>query len=136
MPPRSAIQRGLDKFDGSPTKLADAMGDGVLRQHVEHWAKSNRVPERCGARFALVTGIPLWELYPNDWHRIFPMVVGTKGAPKVPAEPSRKAAGEDHAKADKHTPCEKGADDRRYSRDRRKGGDRRSSDKPSNRKGR
>ena len=135
MPQRSAIQRGLDKFDGSPTKLAAAMGGDVLRQHVEHWVKSNRVPERCGARFAEVTGIPLWELYPNDWHRIFPMVVGTKGAPKVPAEPTGKGASQDHAKAAKHALRDKGTDDSRYQPDRRKV-DRRSDGKPSNRKDR
>jgi hypothetical protein len=104
MPHGSAIQRGLDKFDGSPTKLAAAMEGGVLRQHVEHWIKSNRVPEKSGARFAEVTGVPLWELYPNDWHRIFPMMVGTKGAPRVPVDRSGKSTSSDHAKASSKTP--------------------------------
>jgi hypothetical protein len=139
MPHRSAIQRGLDKFDGSPTKLAAAMEGGVMRQHVEHWLKSNRVPERSGARFAEVTGIHLWELYPTDWHRIFPMLVGTKGAPKVPVDAKGKDANSDHAKAASKIPREKPADRRdQPTRDRKadRSTDRRSVDKPSNRKGR
>ena len=144
MPTRSnAVQRGLDKFEGSPTKLAAAIGEGVLRQHVEHWVKSERVPERVGARFAAVTGVPLWELYPHDWHRIFPMVVGTKGAPKPPADSSDKGSNSgrdrDHAKAAGAAPLEKAADRRReiIGRDRRDGRKpaRAADSNPSNRKG-
>jgi DNA-binding transcriptional regulator YdaS (Cro superfamily) len=80
----SPAQKAVDVFDGSPTRLAAAVGDGVLRQHVEHWLKSKRVPaERCPA-VSKVTRIPLWELRPDDWHRIWPMLIDTHGAPAVP----------------------------------------------------
>jgi DNA-binding transcriptional regulator YdaS (Cro superfamily) len=96
---RSAVQRALDKFDGSPTKMAVAIGGDVKRQHIEHWLKAGRVPaEHCPAVKDL-TGVQLWELRPDDWHRIWPMVIGAKGAPKVPAEASGKAHGAERAAA-------------------------------------
>ena len=44
----TGIHRALAVFDGSPSKLAEAVGNGVCRQHVEHWLKVGRVSaERC-----------------------------------------------------------------------------------------
>lgn len=81
----SAVQKAVDAFEGSPTKLAAAIGDGVLRQHVEHWLKRGRIPpERCVA-VSNLTGVPEWELRPEDWHKIWPNLVGTRGAPRTPA---------------------------------------------------
>lgn len=33
-----------------------------------------------------------WDLRPNDWHRIWPELIGADGAPAVPAEEVRDAA--------------------------------------------
>ena len=45
---KNGIELALEKFDNSPTKLAQAVGGSVMRQHVEHWIKAGRVPaERC-----------------------------------------------------------------------------------------
>ena len=64
MDQKTGIERALEAFDGSPTKLAAAIGNGVLRQHVEHWLQAKRVPAgKCG-EVANVTGIPLEDL--ND----------------------------------------------------------------------
>lgn len=64
MTPKTGIQIAVDKFDGSPSKLAEAVGSGVLRQHVEHWLKVGRVSaERCPEVFA-ATGVPCEDL--ND----------------------------------------------------------------------
>lgn len=61
---KTGIQTAVDKFDGSPSKLAEAIGGGVLRQHVEHWLKVGRVSaERCPDVFA-ATGVPCEDL--ND----------------------------------------------------------------------
>lgn len=61
---KTGIQRAVDAFDSSPSKLAEAVGGGVLRQHVEHWLKVGRVSaERCPEVFA-ATGVPCEEL--ND----------------------------------------------------------------------
>lgn len=61
---QTGIAEAVAKFENSPSKLAAAIGDKVLRQHVEHWLKAGRVPaERC-AEVAAVTGIALERL--ND----------------------------------------------------------------------
>lgn len=84
MPKLSPIEKALAKFDGSPTKMAAAIGHGVLRQHVEHWVKSGRVPtEHCRAVYDL-TGVAPWE-FRDDWFRIWPDLIGAKGSPAVPA---------------------------------------------------
>ncbi len=57
MTEKTGIQEAVDKFDGSPTSLATAAGNGILRQHVEHWLKAGRVPaEKCPDIY-LVTGV-------------------------------------------------------------------------------
>lgn len=34
---QSGIARAVAMFENKPAKLAEAVGNGVLRQHVEHW---------------------------------------------------------------------------------------------------
>jgi DNA-binding transcriptional regulator YdaS (Cro superfamily) len=88
MPQTSPVERALRKFDGSTTRMARALGGSVLRQHVEHWAKSGRIPtEHCRAVQEL-TGVPCWEFRPDDWYRIWPDLIGSKGAPKMLVEAS------------------------------------------------
>ncbi len=61
---KTGIQKAVDLFDASPTKLAAAIGQGVLRQHVEHWLKAGRVSaERC-PEVSAATGIQCQDL--ND----------------------------------------------------------------------
>lgn len=58
MEQKTGIQEAVDKFGGSPSRLAEAVGNGVLRQHVEHWLKVGRVSaERCPDVHA-ATGVP------------------------------------------------------------------------------
>lgn len=64
----SGIQRAIDKFDGSPSKLAAAVGGDVLRQHVEHWLKAGRVPVGKCAEVATASGISCADLNDQvDW---------------------------------------------------------------------
>lgn len=85
------VQRALAHFDDSPTKMAAALGGGVLRQHVEHWRRSGRIPtEHCRAVHDL-TGVKCWESRPDDWYAIWPDLIGTKGAPAV-TEPAKQGA--------------------------------------------
>ena len=61
---KTGIQKAVHLFDASPTKLAAAIGQGVLRQHVEHWLKAGRVSaERC-PEVSAATGIQCQDL--ND----------------------------------------------------------------------
>lgn len=90
MHPPSGIQKAVERFDGSPTKTAAAIGGGVLRQHVEHWLKVGRVPAEHAPALSECANVPLWELRPEDWHRIWPALIGSLGAPE-PAEERRAA---------------------------------------------
>ncbi len=86
MTQESGIQRALGLFDNKPSKLAQAMGEGVLRQHVENWLKAGRVPpDRAPALEQLCDHkVRLWDLRPSDWHQIWPALIGAEGAPPVP----------------------------------------------------
>ena len=68
---KTGIQRAVELFDGSPTKLAAAVGNGVIRQHVEHWLKTGRVSSEKCAHVSLATGISVELLNPQeDWAAI------------------------------------------------------------------
>lgn len=62
---------------------------------VSEW-RSKGIPE--GRRIELAADIeraarlPRWVLRPDDWHRIWPELIGAEGAPAVPAEEVRDAA--------------------------------------------
>lgn len=60
----TGIQRAVELFEGSPSKLASAVGCGVLRQHVEHWLRVGRVSAEKCPDVSAVCGIPCEEL--ND----------------------------------------------------------------------
>lgn len=64
MSKKTGIQAAVDKFDGSPSKLAEAIGNGVLRQHVEHWLKAGRVSAERTPEVSVATGVPCEQL--ND----------------------------------------------------------------------
>ena len=61
---KTGIQSAVDMFDGAPAKLAGAVGNGVLRQHVEHWLKAGRVSAEKCPEVAAATGMSCEEL--ND----------------------------------------------------------------------
>ena len=82
--PPSGIQKAVARVDGSPTKTAAAIGGSVLRQHIEHWMKVGRVPAEHAPALSRCADVPLWELRPDDWHRIWPELIGAAGAPSTP----------------------------------------------------
>ena len=81
---KTGIQEALDLFDGSPTKLAAAVGGDVVRQNVEHWVKTRRVPADKCSRVSVATGIPVERLNPEeDWDLVRRALLAT---PKPEAE--------------------------------------------------
>lgn len=58
---KTGIQRAVEMF-GSPARLAEAVGNGVLRQHIEHWLKSGRVSVERAPDVAAATGIAIADL--------------------------------------------------------------------------
>ena len=90
----SALQSAV-KIAGGQAALALAIG--VKQQHVWNWLNRENgqvPPERCVAIEVTTCGaVTRRELRPDDWHRIWPELIGADGAPDVPqAEEARDAA--------------------------------------------
>ena len=72
---------------GSQAALATLLG--VTKAAVNQWKDpSRRVPlEHCAAIEAATGGAVMrWDLRPDDWHCIWPELVGLAGAPAIPVE--------------------------------------------------
>jgi hypothetical protein len=76
MEQKSGIELALEKFENSPTKLATAVGSSVIRQHVEHWLKSGRVPADKAPDVMVASGVPVDLLCPEtNWAAVREMQV-------------------------------------------------------------
>lgn len=101
---KTGIQRAVEMFDGSPTRLAEAVGNGLLRQHVEHWLKKGWVSvERCVAIERATNGaVSRRDLRPNDWQEIWPELAQPStsaeeqgcGSPHANGLPTPKSSGD------------------------------------------
>lgn len=86
----------LQEYLSSPgaltvSKLAEEIGlKGTSRnQQVWQWQRVHDgrrpSPEYCVAiERATSFRVRRWDLRPDDWHRIWPELIGSKGAPRVP----------------------------------------------------
>lgn len=80
---KTGIQLAVEMYGGSPTKLAQAIGHGVLRQHIEHWLRAGRVSIEKAPEVAAATGIPIADLNNTmNW----PLVASVLGAPLTPKQ--------------------------------------------------
>ena len=65
-------------------QAALAASIGLKQQHIWNWLnRGNSIPpEHCSA-IERVTGgkVSRWDLRPADWHRIWPELIGSVGAP-------------------------------------------------------
>jgi len=76
MEQKNGIELALEKFDNSPTKLAQAVGGSVIRQHVEHWIKAGRVPADKAPDVMVASGIDVDLLCPEtNWRAVREMAV-------------------------------------------------------------
>jgi DNA-binding transcriptional regulator YdaS (Cro superfamily) len=72
-----------------------AKSDDQVRQWQHGYAGRKPDPGYCMAIRKATGGlVEVWDLRPDDWHRIWPMFIGKKGAPPVSA-----VAANDHEKA-------------------------------------
>lgn len=72
---------------GGPSQVASVLG--VTVQAVCFWRDGKREtpPEHMAILEQLAKGaVRRWHMRPNDWHLIWPELVGQKGAPKVSVE--------------------------------------------------
>ena len=73
---------------GGVTAVAELLG--IAPPSVSGWIQGGKdgIPGgrliELGAEIEARLGVKRWKLRPHDWHRIWPELVGTKGAPQVP----------------------------------------------------
>ena len=71
METKTGIELALEKFENSPSKLAQKVGAGVLRQHIEHWLKTGRVPADKAPDVMLASGVSVDLLCPDtNWDAV------------------------------------------------------------------
>lgn len=78
------IERAIAEA-GGPTRVADKLG--VTAQAVCFWRdEKRRLPVEHVATICSMDGVSVrrWDLRPDDWHRIWPELIGAEGAPDVP----------------------------------------------------
>jgi len=76
MEQKTGIELALEKFENSPTKLAQAVGGSVIRQHVEHWIKAGRVPADKAPDVMVASGVDVDLLCPEtNWRAVREMAV-------------------------------------------------------------
>jgi len=80
----TAIERAIEHCGGA-TKLAQLLG--VTAQRLNNWVARGVPIEHCSAVEKATHGaVRRWDLRPDDWHRIWPELIGTDGAPTIPQE--------------------------------------------------
>lgn len=81
----SNLDRAIAKAGGVAKLAAQLL---VVQGAVSNWKKrGGEVPVVHCATIELITAgeVRRWDLRPDDWHRIWPELIGTEGAPAVPA---------------------------------------------------
>ena len=82
---------------GGVAKLAAELGVSAvyLSQLSARQDKREPSPELCvQIEVATEKAVMRWDLRPGDWHRIWPELIGSDGAPDLPAEPTKEVATE------------------------------------------
>jgi DNA-binding transcriptional regulator YdaS (Cro superfamily) len=72
---------------GAASRLANSIG--AYPSDVSDWASGNRpvpIPQCVSIEQATEGAVKRWDLRPDDWHLIWPELIGKKGAPEVPQE--------------------------------------------------
>jgi DNA-binding transcriptional regulator YdaS (Cro superfamily) len=83
----------LDRYLAAPGALTVAQlrerigvkSDAQVRQWQHGYADRQPNPEYCVSIERATDGlVRRWDLRPDDWHRIWPELIGAEGAPAVP----------------------------------------------------
>lgn len=80
----NAISKAI-KRAGGPSKVAAVIGVSTQAVCFYRDAKRRMPVEYC-AVLSKKSGVARWLLRPDDWHVIWPELVGTEGAPPVPED--------------------------------------------------
>jgi DNA-binding transcriptional regulator YdaS (Cro superfamily) len=69
---------------GAASRLASAIG--AYASDVSDWGSGKRpIPVKAAVAIEKATGgdVRRWDMFPEDWHRIWPELIGQPGAPAV-----------------------------------------------------
>jgi DNA-binding transcriptional regulator YdaS (Cro superfamily) len=73
-------------------ELIGVKSDNQIRQWRHGYAGRQPSPEYATAiEVATERMVPRWESRPEDWHRIWPELIGSEGAPSLPVQDQRKS---------------------------------------------
>lgn len=76
--------RTFAEANGGLTEVASSLG--VTKGIFWAWINRGQVPaDRCPA-VERATGVRRWDLRPDDWHCIWPELIGADGAPALPVD--------------------------------------------------
>lgn len=78
----SPVARAIQQAGGA-AKVA-ALIDVSLQAACFYRDGKRTFPVEHGATLEKASGVKRWEIWPDDWHRIWPELKGTEGAPEVP----------------------------------------------------
>lgn len=77
---------------GELRQRINVRSDAQVRQWQHGYADRTPSPENCVAiEVATDRAVRRWDLRPNDWHRIWPELIGAEGAPPID-EPEKAVA--------------------------------------------
>lgn len=88
----NAMKRACELM-GGVSEVARRLG--VKPPTVHQWATGARpVPAHMAPSIeaACMPAVRRWDLRPDDWHRIWPELIGAEGAPAVPEPAAQEAA--------------------------------------------
>lgn len=72
---------------GAASRLATAID--AYSSDVSDWASGKRpIPVKAAVAIEKETNgdVKRWDMFPEDWHRIWPELIDIDGAPEIPAE--------------------------------------------------
>jgi len=86
-PAHSDVVAAIDEaIAAAGSQSALAAECGVVQGAVANWKARGRVPPEYGALIERRTSVRRERLFPRDWHRIWPELVGRRDAPEVPRQ--------------------------------------------------
>lgn len=72
---------------GRIVRLADSMGwPAAYLSQIAHGRRPMPVERATDLEMQTGRSVMRWDLFPTSWHRIWPELIGTPGAPAIPAE--------------------------------------------------
>lgn len=78
---------------GRMARVAEAVPiSGAFLSQIANGGRPVPIEHAAGLERACEYNVMRWDMFPRTWHRIWPELIGTEGAPSIPAQEARDAA--------------------------------------------